>query len=255
MFAGDESWLSVNNGVKPAYGDQFIAGTKISALQGYSFHVAGYYRTMENLFERDPFIPDRAGLNYAQLFRIGTGYAYGIEISLEKHIGRLTGFLGYSFSITRRKYPHLNYPIGQPGQARFFPPKFSRPNDLKIVLNYKLSGRWKASAAFKYASGQAYTKPLARTQTTIPIVFNQLVVGKVNASRMPPYSRLDIGFTRKGTFFGLAKAKWKFQIINVYSHRNVWYFYYDLNKNPVEQKAARLLPLLPNVSYTVTFGG
>src|SRR5699024_2508970 len=138
--------------------------------------------------------------------RFGEGYAYGLEIFFEKQIGRLTGFLGYTFSVTRRKFPNFNHPVGQNSQARFFPPKFDRSNDIKLVLSYTLNDRWSSSVSFNYATGQAYTMPLGRTAAidfpTDSQPVDQLVVGKVNASRLPAYHRLDIGFTRKGTFFG-----------------------------------------------------
>jgi hypothetical protein len=257
LSAGFISWYTTGKGVPPEYGDQFVARVKATPKQGYGFNVDVYYRTMRNLFHVNPFLPDKAGLDYDQLFRFGKGYAYGVEVSLKKNIGRFTGLLGYTFSVTRRKYPHFNYPIGQPGHARFFPPKYGRLNDIKAVVSYKWSSRWKVTAVFKYATGQPYTQALGYTRAvalpTQSTTESQLVVGKVNANRLPAYHRLDIGFTRSGTFFGLAKAKWQFQVVNVYSHRNVWFYNYDFSKNPVKRKPVRLLPILPNVSYTVNF--
>jgi outer membrane receptor protein involved in Fe transport len=257
LSGGFTTWFTTARGVPPEYGDQFSAGIKATPLKGYGLNVVAYYRTMRDLFQLNPFLPDKAGIDYNQLFRFGRGYAYGLELSFKKQIGRLTGRLGYTFSITRRKYPHYNYPIGQPGQVRFFPPKYGRRHDLKAVVSYKWSPRWKATAVFHYATGQPYTKALGRA-VSIDFPFlsnpiNQLVVGKVNASRMPAYHRLDIGFTRSGTFFGLTKAQWQFQVINVYSHRNIWFYDYDFDKNPVERNAVKLLPVLPNISYTINF--
>src|SRR5699024_4287004 len=110
---------------------------------------------------------------------------------------------------------------------------------------------------FSYATGQAYTRPLGRTAAfnlpTTAFGKDQLVVGKVNASRLPPYHRLDISFRRKGTFFGLGKARWQFQMVNVYSRRNIWFYNYDLDENPTEREAVKLLPVLPSISYTIDF--
>ena len=259
-FSGFDVWLTTNNNVPPAFGDQFVIGTKTKPWQGYGIDIEIYYRTMEDLFELDPFLPDPAGLDYAELFRFGTGYAYGTELLFEKQVGRLTGFLGYTFSVTRRKFPDFNEPIGGT-QARFYPPKYDRSHDINLVVEYKLGRRWKSNIVFNYASGQAYTKPLGRAiavdspfsrSGSSGTVVDQVIVGKVNASRLPAYHRLDLAFTRAGTFFGAGEAEWQFQIINLYSRRNIWFYNYDLDF-PVSREPVQLLPVLPSVSYTINF--
>ncbi|MDX1617444.1 MAG: TonB-dependent receptor [Balneolaceae bacterium] len=256
-FSGFDTWLTTDRGVDPAYGDQFVLGVKTLPWEGYGFDVELYYRTMEDLFELDPFIPDEAGLAYPDLFRFGNGYAYGIEYLFERRIGRLTGFMGYTFSVSRRKYPGFNTPIGDPDNARYFPPKYDRQHDLNLVLNYQLSGRWRATAVFNYATGQAFTRPLGRTAAvdfpTSSQPLEVLVIGKVNASRLPAYHRLDIGFSRTGTFFGKGEAEWQLQVINAYSRRNIWFYNFDLDKNPATREEVTMLPVLPNISYSINF--
>lgn len=82
---------------------------------------------------------------------------------------------------------------------------------------------------------------------------NVLVVENVNASRLPAYHRLDLSFAKTGTFFGLGKSELQLQIINVYSRRNVWFRNFDFEENPVEQNDVTLLPILPAISYTLSF--
>ncbi len=211
---------------------------------------------MENLFEPDPFLPDQAGVPYAQTFRFGEGYAMGAEFLFERKVGPLTGFVGYTFGVTRRKFPGFNEAV-QEDRARFYPPKYDRSHDLKLVLNYDISNRWSTSMVFNYATGQAYTKALGRTVAfnfpTTALGKDQLIVGKVNASRLPAYHSLDISFNRKGNFFGIGEATWQIQIVNVYSRRNIWFYNYDLDKNPAKREAVKLLPVLPTVSYTLNF--
>lgn len=256
-FSGFDTWLTTGNGVEPAYGDQFVVGIKTAPWEGWNFDIESYYRTMEDLFELDPFLPDAAGMDYPDLFRFGAGYAYGLEVFLEKQSGPLNGFAGYTFSVSRRKYPGFNTPIGQPDNARFYPPKYDRRHDISVVLNYQLGRRWKATAVFNYATGQAYTKPLGRTLAfDFPTETNRLhvlVIGKVNASRLPAYHRLDLGLSRTGTFFGIGRAEWHFQVINAYSRRNVWFYSFDIGENPVERAEVTMLPRLPNISYTINF--
>lgn len=257
-FSGFDLWLTTDDGVPPSYGDQFVLGAKTVPFEGYGFDLEVYYRTMRNLFELDPFVTDAAGLDYDELFRFGEGYAYGTELFFEKQTGRFGGFIGYTFGITRRKFPGFNADLlDDPQQARFYPPKYDRTHDVNLVMNYRLSDRWSASAVFNYSTGQAYTEPLGRSSfSNVPWgnnARNTFVIGNVNASRLPPYHRLDLSFSRFGTFFGLGEAEWQFQIINAYSRRNIWFYNYDFDENPVERQDVALLPVIPSVSYTVNF--
>ncbi|SMO97769.1 TonB-dependent receptor [Gracilimonas mengyeensis] len=257
-FSGFDIWLTSAEGVDPAFGDQFVLGAKTIPFEGYGLDVELYYRSMEDLFELDPFLPDVAGLLYEDMFRFGTGYAYGAEVFFERRMGRFTGFIGYTLGYTWRKFPGFNYEIGNEEQAaRFYPPKYDRRHDINVVANYQLSNRWKATASFNFATGQAYTQVLGRyIQHDLPVTNenrNVFTVGKVNASRLPNYHRMDVSFARKGTFFGMGDAEWQFQLINVYSRRNVWFYSFDFDENPVERNDVTLLPILPSISYTVNF--
>jgi hypothetical protein len=258
-FSGFDLWLTSDDGVNPSYGDQFVLGAKTVPFKDYGLDIELYYRTMEDLFELDPFLPDAAGLAYADLFRIGEGYAYGTEIMFEKRVGRLNGYIGYTFGYTVRKWPGFNNPIGNPdGPGRFYPPKYDRENDVKIILNYNLSRKWKFTGAWVYATGQAYTEPTGRYAVYDEPYSgisqnNLLLVEKVNAARLPAYHRMDISFARTGKFFGLRSSELQIQVINAYNRRNVWFTQFDFDENPVKQSDVTLLPILPAISYTVSF--
>lgn len=257
-FSGFDIWLTAAEGVSPAYGDQVVLGAKTIPFEDYGLDIEFYYRTMNDLFNLDPFLQDLAGLAYEDMFRIGTGNAYGAEIFFEKRAGNFTGFIGYTFSYTWRKFPGFNFKIGDENhEARFYPPKYDRRQDINLVTSYQLSSRWKVTTSFNFATGQAYTEALGR-YSTVDIPWsngnqNTFTVGKVNASRLPSYHRMDISFSREGKFFNFGKSELQIQLINVYSRRNVWFYNFDFDSNPVERSDVNMLPLLPALSYTVTF--
>ena len=253
-FSGFDVWITAQDGVKPAYGDQFVLGMKTKPVLGYNFDVEVYYRTMKDLFELDPFLPDAAGLPYHRLFRFGEGYAYGAEFFLEKSFGKFNGFAGYTYGLTRRRFPNFN-------DNQFYTPKHDRTHDIQLVANYNLSKKWIATATFNYATGQAYTEPSGRTYINNP--FGQspfinlggdvLVVGEVNGSRFPAYHRLDIGFTRNGKAFKKFDSELQLQLINAYNRKNIWFYRFDFDQNPVSKLRTDQLPILPNVAYTIKF--
>lgn len=255
-FSGFDVWLTTKEGVPPAYGNQYIAGFKTIPWENYRLDVEFYYRSMKSLFEPDPFVPNQSGLSYPQIFRFGQGYAYGAELFFERQVGRLTGFIGYTFSVTRRKFPTFNQSIPD-NPIGFYPPKYDRLHDLKAVLGYEFSDHWSSSIVFNYATGQAFTEPMGRSAAfDFPTTMNrmdQLLVNSLNGSRLPPYHRLDISISRSGTFFGIGEATWKMQFINAYSRRNIWFYRYNWDENPVEREAVQLLPVLPSISYSLDF--
>jgi hypothetical protein len=248
-FSGFDTWLTTDVGVPPSWGDQLVVGAKMYPVQGYNIELELYYRDMNSLFELDPRLPDVSGVDYAELFRFGKGYAYGTEVVFEKSTGRLNGFMGYTWSVTRRKFAGFN-------NDNYYPPKYDRTHDFNVVLNYRLSRKWRSTAVFNFATGQAYTKALGRTEISDPFGTSPgrpIIVGKVNASRLPDYHRLDLGFTREGRFFNLGTSEFQIQVINTYSRRNIWFYQFDLEDNPATQSEVPLLPILPTLTYTVQF--
>lgn len=258
-FSGFDVWLTTDEGVDPAYGDQFVIGAKTIPFKDYGLDIEAYYRSMKDLFELDPFLPDAAGLLYSDVFRFGEGYAFGIEAMFEKQVGRLNGYIGYTWGETWRKFPGFNVRLGdENNEARFYPPKYDRTHDVNLVLNYRLSRRWKVTGAWVYATGQAYTLVLGRyalfDEPYSGVGENDsFTVENVNASRLPAYHRLDLSFSRTGTFFGLGEAEWQFQVINAYSRRNVWFQAFDFDDNPIKVTDVTQLPIIPAFSYTVKF--
>jgi hypothetical protein len=203
---------------------------------------------MSDLFEFDPRLTDGVGLDYREIFRFGDGYAYGAEFVLEKTRGGLTGFLVYTYAHSRRRFAGFN-------DDRFYTPKYDRIHDMNAVLSYDLGRRWRLNTVFTYASGQTYTMLLGSGA----LIDNPIsdgprewdIVGRMNASRLPSYHRLDVGLTRQLGFFGLGTSELQIQVVNAYSRRNVWFYQYDRDQVPAERQDVRMLPILPSLTYTI----
>ncbi|MEM1056140.1 MAG: TonB-dependent receptor [Bacteroidota bacterium] len=251
-FSGFDTWVTVGEGVPPQESEQVVLGLKTRLGDQYRLDVELYGRTLRELFDQRPELQDVSGLEYQELFRFGEGFAYGAEILLEKGVGRLTGLIGYTLGVTRRRYPL------EPAFTETFPPKYDRLHDLNVVATFKLGRGWSATAVGKYATGQAYTLPSATyTVPDVPIVdggrLDGLFSSQLNGARLPPYHRVDLGFKRAGGFFGVAQYELQLQVINVYSRRNVWFPVFDFDSVPVDVSFVRQLPILPNVSLSLDF--
>ena len=258
-FSGFDFWLTSAEGIQPAYGDQFILGAKITLAAGLTLDTEVYYRTMRELFEPDPFLNDAAGFDYADLFLIGKGWASGFEVLLQRTRGRFFGFVAYTLGQTERTFPTIN--TNSLGVALGYPPKYDRRHDLKTALSYDLGRQWIFSTVFTYATGQAFTEPVARYH----LYLTELALGQVetvvllapslNAARLPAYHRLDAGIKKGGRFFGFADYELQVQVINAYKRRNVWFIVYDLEEDgEIDQTVVPQIPIpLPNLSFSLTF--
>ena len=251
VFSGFDTWLTTGDGVPPAYGDQFVGGIKTGISSTLNLDIEVYYRTMRELFELDPFLPDGAGLTYHDFFRFGEGYAYGAEFLLQKSRGRLNGFVGYTLGKTRRRFPNVN-------QYNYYVPKYDRTHDLNVVINYDLSRSWRLTGVFQYATGQAYTEPIS--QYKMPYYpfgggEQDVLVTEYNNARLSPYHRFDIGASKVGRFFKFAEYELQLQVINVYSRRNVWFYFFEFqDDNTIERTEVPQIPIpIPNVSFTLRF--
>ena len=256
LFTGFDSWLTTDDGVPPSYGDQFVIGLKTEPRPGWNVDVEGYFRTMRDLFELDPFLPDRAGVPYNETFRFGDGFALGAEFLIQRSKGRVNGFLGYTLSRTARRFPLVN--VGSDG-SQFYAPKYDRTHDLNLVANYDLTDTWRATAAFNFATGQPYTEPGFRfSATNDPFLSSSetrdIYISSFNSERLPAYHRLDIGATRRGTWFG-ADFELQFQLINVYGRSNVWFYFFETEDDgTVSRETVPQIPVpLPNISFSMTF--
>jgi len=229
----------------PEKANQYVLGISTIPFEDYTFDIEGYYKTMNNLVEMKPNI--RSGATLEDIFFVGDGRSYGIEFFLQKQVGRLTGWIGYTLAWNWRTFPDINN--GNP-----YPPTYDRRNDLDVVFTYVLSDRWTVGATFTYGTGQAYTQITAlapnyeNPTTTIPIE------GDKNSLRLPPYNRMDLSATYHFSFFSDKRnAEFDIDIFNAYNYRNVWIAQVDQSTNPAQVTYVRLLPILPTFGISVNF--
>ena len=109
----------------------------------------------------------------------GDGYSYGAEFFLKKRLGQFSGWIGYTYSKTMRRFPDINEGVE-------FPAKYDRRNDLSIVGSYELNDRWTFGAVFIYATGNAITLPAGWYSYENEI---QYEYGPRTSTRMVPYHR------------------------------------------------------------------
>jgi hypothetical protein len=196
-------------------------------------------------------------------FLFGKGWAYGNELYLEKKTGRTTGWIGYTLSWTKRRFPPQNGSSGINNGNTFYP-NYDRRHNLTVVVLHQLSPRLNLTGSFVFTSGQATTLPLGRfvfqdvfgaNASAVPIYPQR------NTYRLAPYNRLDLGLVyklrpiREG-----GESDLTFSIYNAYNRRNPYFVYFDQVKNKetaqvlsYRARQVSLFPVIPSVTYNFKF--
>lgn len=245
-------WVPSSDVVKPQIGTQYATGFFRNFRENtYESSVEVYYKTMDNMIEyEEGYAPEDAIKdNTDNHFVFGKGISYGAEFFLKKRTGKATGWVGYTWSKTIRRFSEIN-------DGKEFPAKFDRRHDFVFTSTYDLTDKWSFSATFVYATGNAITLPIQR------YIFEGNVVnvyGERNSVRMPPYHRMDISATRKGKENKRFSSNWNFSVFNVYNRANPFFIYFDNEGNlsegtlKITAKQVSLFPILPSVTWNFSF--
>ena len=252
-------WVPSSAGIKPKFSDQFALGYfKNFKDNMFEASIEAYYKEMSNLIEyKEGVLPeDNTNSSSDDAFVFGDGDSYGLEVLVKKNKGKTTGWIGYTLSKTTRYFDEINNGIS-------FPAKYDRRHDLSITATHKLNNKWTLSSVFVYATGNSITLPTERyiIGSNVYTEFTSR-----NGFRMKPYHRLDLGATytpnKKNKRFN---SSWNFSIYNVYSRKNPYFIYFDLESTTGENgniqdgtltpKAYQvsIFPILPSVTWNFNF--
>ncbi len=247
LFSAFDLWLPVDSTQGPSKANQYVLGISTAPFADFTLDVETYYKDFTNVVEVRPNII--TGSKLSDIFFVGSGYAYGIEFFLQKRIGELTGWIGYTLAYSRRTFPEIN-------DGATFPPTYDRRNDVNIVATYRINDRWTLGSTFVYATGQSYSQTTAFYNGSEPDYDGRLIPieGSKNGLRLEPYHRLDLSATYSFAFFSDKRnAEFNLDIYNVYNHRNVWFRQVNTNTDPATSENVRLLPILPTFGISVKF--
>ena len=264
-------WVPVTDKVKPMESQQVACGLFYSWSGVADFSVEGYYKAMDNLIEyKDGATFFGSSENWEYLVYAGRGWSYGVEFLAQREVGKLTGWIGYTWSKTEHLFDRKGQIIND---GKPFPAKYDRRHDLSVVVNYKFSDRVDVSATWVYSTGNTATLSTQRypVASEDPEDYEEQggtaslsVFEGRNNYRMPVYHRLDLGANFHRVFkVKNPAARFKprrtinVSIYNVYNRRNP-YMLYQSNTKPYGQYPTSLMqlslfPVMPSVAYTLFF--
>src|SRR5690606_36127560 len=139
---GYDAWLPSTVRVVPSRSSQISAGDyKSFTLTGWEFSLEVYTKRMKNLID----YPD--GTNFTGLLadswdsivlKNGSGRGKGLEVIINRNLGKLNGFFTYTLTKSERKFAELN-------NDYWYPMKYGRRHSVSVVTGYAISKKWKLS--------------------------------------------------------------------------------------------------------------
>lgn len=256
-----DRWVLAGQYIRPIKSDQISLGLFHNFDQNrWELSVEGYYKDLDHVIDLRNGARILLSDQVETELLSGRGWAYGAEFLLRKNKGKTTGWLAYTWSRAWRQIDGISL-------DRPYNPRFDRPHDVSLVLNYQFSPAWSSSLTFVYSTGQAVSFPVGSY-----LVDNQslpLYSDYRNENRFPDYHRLDASVTWQNPDQGRKwKGSWNFGVYNLYGRKNP--FSYDfrmvynnqLNFNPSDGEVVSARPgvvmtylftFLPSITYNFQF--
>ena len=224
-----DNWIAADTSVSPGKSMQVVLGYEEYIKNMYKIQVEGYYKDLKNLltYEEKRSTSDApvSDESLANIVTPADGYAYGLELFGQKMSGKLSGWVAYTYSVSRK----IMNSIYADGEQEYYT-NWDRTHAFSVLGNYQFNTKWETNWRFALQSGQAYTPIMGYYVQKFPESPEELfrtIPGTRNSGRYEPYSRLDIGVVYHAKI-GKTNVDFFFQIINTLNRSNTFRKIYSL---------------------------
>lgn len=246
-------WKLSDLNVKPESAQQFSLGFYKNLNDAeLELSLEGYYKKSKNILDYKVGAELLLNENIETELLQGEGKAYGIEVLLKKQVGKLNGWLGYTYS---RSLIKLNSQFNEEkvNNGKYFASNFDKPHDFSAVLNYRFTKRYSFSSNFIYQTGRPITYPIGKYDYGNA---QYTVYSDRNKFRIPDYFRLDIGLNIEGNhkIKKLAHSFWNISIYNVLGRNNPYSVFFVTDKGEIKAYKTSIFSIpIPSITYNFKF--
>ena len=239
-------WAPSGNHINPQKADQVALGYFRNFNNNeFEFSAEVYYKWIQDRLDYVDGAQLLTNNNIETELLSGSGRSYGLELFFRKTMGRLTGWLSYTWSKAEQRVAGIS--ANDPGinNGIYYPTNFDKTHDVSLTLMYEFSQKLTLSTNFIFATGTPITYPVSRYQ------FAGVVIPQYegrNQQRIDSYHRLDFSATIKD-FWG---GDWVIGIYNIYNNFNAYSIVFRQNEdNPAQTEAVKtsLYGLVPSITY------
>ena len=255
IMSPTDIWKLSDLNIKPQNGWQLAAGVyyetddkeyELSA-EAYYKHIGDYlnYRSSAVLLMNPHLETDVISTD---------GKAYGLEFQVKKPVGKLNGWVSYTFSrsLLRQDDKRVAVPLNN---GDWYPSEYDRPHEVKAVLNFKFTERYSLSSNFDYATGRPTTLPAGKYYNSYNQRYMPYYTDR-NKYRIPNYMRLDLAFNIEPThrLTSFLHTSFSIGVYNALARKNAYNIYYVTEGNEIKgYKLSVFGTAIPYVSLNIKF--
>ncbi len=252
-------WVPVTATIEPMKARQMSLGLFYEIPQLFDISIEGYFKTMDNVIEyRDgaSFFGSRE--SWQEKVCSGRGWAYGVEVLLQRSYGKTTGWIGYTWAHSNRLFDRDGQMINE---GKVFPAKYDRRHDISITLQHKLNKAFEFSGTWVFSTGNCGTLGVRKYHNGSWIDFTEVNVIERNNYRLPNYHRLDLAMNYYIDLENDRSAILNLSVYNAYNRKNPFMVYseYDYETETETEIPLKklyqvtLFPIIPSISFTYKF--
>jgi hypothetical protein len=246
-----DSWKLSDNYIRPQVGDQWALGYYHNFKRNtVEFSVEGYYKRIQDFLDYKSGAVLLLNPNLETDVVNATGRAYGVEVMLRKNVGKINGWLSYTYA---RSLVQVNTATDVVNNGNWYPSNYDKPHDVTLVGNYRFSRRFNASLNFNYSTGRPITLPLAKYYIDNAL---RVYYSDRNAYRVPDYYRIDFAVNIEGNhkIKKLAHSSWTVSVYNVTGRQNPYSVYFQTVNGQIKgYKLSIFGRPIPTVTYNFKF--
>lgn len=223
-----DTWQLSTASVRPQSGWQAASGLYWTVADNtIDLSLEGYYKQMSNALDYKSGAQLSMNENLVDDLVRTRGRAYGVELMARKNLGKLNGWVSYTWS--RSKLQEIEdrgiYTIN--GGAWYNAPH-DKPHDFKLVGNYRFTHRYSISFNVDYSTGRPVTIPVGHYMYGGGV---RLAYSDRNGYRVPDYFRMDLAMNIEPSHYlrQLTHMSVVFGVYNITGRKNAYSVYYTTN--------------------------
>ncbi|HKH59952.1 MAG TPA: carboxypeptidase-like regulatory domain-containing protein [Flavitalea sp.] len=252
-MAPTDIWKLSDPNIRPQTGDQFSFGLfKNFKSNTIETSIEVYYKRLEN------YLDYKSGAVLVLNHNIETdvinteGKAYGLEVMVRKVVGKVNGWVSYTYARTLLK---MDDPIAGEliNRGEYYPSNYDKPHDFTLVGNIKISHRFSVSSNITYSTGRPITLPVAMYYYANG---QRVHYSDRNSYRIPDYFRMDLSMNIEGNHRVHQKThnSWTVGIYNLTGRKNPYSVYFVTENGRVNgYKLSIFGSLIPFVNFNIRF--
>ncbi len=243
-------WQLSNYHIQPQKADNFSIGYHANYNDNAILtQVTAFYRDIDRLIDYKDFSELLLNEHIETELVIGTGKAYGLELSFNKATGRNRFDVNYTYSrsLRRAEATDLQESVNQ---GDWYSSNYDKPHILNFNYFLQVGPKSDLSVNFTYSTGRPTTAPISSYSNgnirTIPIYSDR------NQFRIPDFHRLDVAYTI-GPWGKKANRENSvtFSIYNVYGRKNAFSVFF--RQNPFQSVTANRVAVLGSAFPALTY--